>query len=263
MSMDSILEALLEPRLGDRTPVREILAGAYWTYVQSRFGGLSSTLRDRDPQHGDGGGPLFSAGELLGRPAGEVAALVRSGHPVARSIGLATLNSLVELDESRCVEKGAFDLLAERGAGRDVAVVGHFPFVPKLREKVRNLWVLEREPRPGDLPATEAPDILPRAEVVCLTGTSLLNGTLQGLLAHCRGAFVVLTGPSSPLDPRLFDFGIQAICGARVADAEGIRPYVAQGASFRQLRPHGVRLLALVAPGGLPHLPAPFPGANP
>lgn len=246
MSPDPILEALLADLPASDEPVREILVGAYWTMVNT---GLATTMRDQDPQHGDACGSLPDAGSLHRKTVRGLASYVRSEHPVAMSIGMAAINSLLNLDESRCTDRGAFDLLVEKGRGRKVAVVGHFPFVPKLRELAKELWVLEQRPRPGDLPAAEASRILPQCEVVCLTGTSLMNGTLDGLLALCHDAYVVLTGPSSPLSPVLFEFGIDAICGARVTDPAALSPFITQGASFKQLHSHGVRLLTLQRDG--------------
>ena len=47
--------------------------------------------------------------------------------------GLASINSLIEVDEERCVELNGGDLLAERGTGRKVVIVGHSPFIDALR----------------------------------------------------------------------------------------------------------------------------------
>lgn len=246
----SVLEALLEALPGPGIPVEEVLVGAHWTMVRSRHAGLATTLRDADPQHGDPCGPFADAGILHLKMAQDLARLVRMEHPLGRSIGLAAINSLLEVEETRCCERGAFELLAQQGQGRKVAVVGHFPFVDRLRELVGQLWVLEQRPRPGDHPADEATILLPRCDVVCLTGTTLLNGTFDDLMALCSHAFVVLTGPSSPLSPVLFERGVSAICGARVADPDGIRPFVAQGAAFKQFHTRGVRLLTLLRDAG-------------
>jgi len=62
---------------------------------------------------------------------------------------MATVNSLIDIDESKCIEKNAFEILLEKGKEGNVAVVGHFPWIPKLREKVQNLWVLEERLREG------------------------------------------------------------------------------------------------------------------
>jgi uncharacterized protein (DUF4213/DUF364 family) len=61
--------------------------------------------------------------------------------------------------------------------------------------------------------------VLPRADVVGITGSTLTNGTLEGVLALCRpDAFVVLIGPSTPLSPILFNYGVDVLCGTLVDD---------------------------------------------
>jgi uncharacterized protein (DUF4213/DUF364 family) len=87
--------------------------------------------------------------------------------------------------------------------------------------------------------------VLPQADVVALTGTSLLNHTFNDLIALCRpDAYVLLLGPSAPLTPVLFEAGVDAISGTRVHDAEQVLLSLAQGATFRQIkRMGGLRLL--------------------
>ncbi len=82
-----------------------------------------------------------------------------------------------------------------------------------MKEKVKNLWVLEQRIREGDLPAKEADRILPECDVVGITGTSFINHTIGRFIALCKKAYVILIGPTSPLSPILFDYGIDAICG--------------------------------------------------
>jgi uncharacterized protein len=240
-----MIDALIDSLAGTGTPVTDVCTGAYWTTVTARHTGLAATYRDLDPQHSDHGTSIEDAGRMIGKTAGELTLLARSENTVAAAIGVAAINSMIEIDEQACVEASAFDLLAAKSKGVDVAVVGHFPFIPKLRETARNVFVIEKRLRPGDLPEEEAENVLPRCQVVCLTGTALINHTLEGLLELCKGAYVVLTGPSSPLTPVLFEFGIHAICGARVTNPAEVRRYITQGASFRQVRRCGVRLLTM------------------
>lgn len=242
------LDALLDSLTHLDTPVKQVCTGAFWTLVTTRFSAVAATYRDLDLQHTDDPQMVPNAGHLTEKKAGELAEYARLAETVAASIGVAAINSLIEVDESRCVQESAFDILAEKGAGRNVAVVGHFPFIPKLREIARNVWVLERKLRPGDLRADEAARVLPKAEVVCLTGSALINKTLDDLLEACRGSYVVLTGPSSPMTPVLFEFGISAICGTRVTDPDTVIRFITQGACFRQLRANGVQLLTLRNP---------------
>ncbi|MGE4538111.1 MAG: hypothetical protein AB7D37_13625 [Desulfovibrio sp.] len=42
-----------------------------------------------------------------------------------------------------------------------MAVVGHFPFLPKVRQQAANLWVLENNPREGDF-GPERAEVFPR-----------------------------------------------------------------------------------------------------
>jgi len=126
--------------------------------------------------------------------------------------------------------------------------VGHFPFVERVRQAVGACWVLELAPRPGDLPAERADELLPQADVVALTGTSLINHTFDDLIALCRpDAFVLLLGASAPLTPVLFEVGVSATSGTRVVDPQAVLRLVGQGATFRQIkRGGGVRLLTMM-----------------
>ena len=151
-------------------------------------------------------------GRLLTYSAAQLAALAHSESLPETSVGFATINALLDVDVAACVEVNAADVIAERGAGRNVAIVGHFPFIPHLRSIAKTLWVLELRPREDDLPASMAADVLPQADVVALTGTSLLNHTFEELIALCRpDAFVVMLGGTTPLSPVLFEFGVD--CG--------------------------------------------------
>jgi len=183
-------------------------------------------------------------GKLIRKKALELADYAKSKNLLEACIGMATVNSLIDIDESKCIEKNGFEILLEKGKGGNVAVVGHFPWIPNLREKVQNLWVLEERLREGDLPSTDADRILPQCDVVGVTGTSFINHTLQDLLALCKKAFVVLIGPTSPLSSILFDYGIDAICGAKVVDEDKTIRSISEGATFKEVS--GVRLLTLM-----------------
>ena len=226
-------------------PVRDIRLGMFHTAVVSRHCGLAATLpRDALRQTP----PMVRVpGQLLQWSAGEVARLALSSSILEAAMGMAAINSLLEVDETACLELNAAELILQKGIGRAVAIVGHFPFLPRIRAAVRECWVLEKNPRMDDLPADKAGDYLPRADVVAITGTSLTNHTLDELLLLCRpDAYVILLGDTAPLSPILFEYGIAAVCGTRVADVELALSCVSQGATFRQIR--GVRRLTLLNP---------------
>jgi len=235
-----ILEDLFLSLKENDYPVKRVHTCVFWTGVISKHCGLSSTFRDERVPHDRG---VRDVGNLTQKTALELAEYARSESLLEASIGMATINSLIDIDESKCVEKNALDIILEKGKGKNVAVVGHFPWIPKLKGKVQNLWVLEQRIREGDLPAKEADRILPECDVVGITGTSFINHTLEGLLAFCERAFVVLIGPTSPLSPVLFDHGIDAICGVKIIDTDKVVRSISEGATFKEVT--GVKLLTL------------------
>jgi uncharacterized protein (DUF4213/DUF364 family) len=135
----------------------------------------------------------------------------------------------------------------QRGAGKNVALVGHFLFIPRLRKTVGNLWVIEQHPSGEDFPAESAADLIPQADVVALTASSLINHTLDTLLDLCNpDALVMILGPSTPLSPVLFDHGATIIAGSRMLDETVVLNSIGQGATFQQVK--GVRLLTFTRP---------------
>ncbi len=237
-----ILEDLLDHFTLQDVPVRDVRIGAHWTVVLTRGCGLASTMAEPPPHAGPS---VRGVGKLTEKGAAELMKLAHSEHFMEASIGMATMNSLIEIEEDKWSEANAFDILAAHGAGKDVAIVGHFPFVPKLKEIARNLWTIEKRPQPGDLEADRSSDILPRCQVVGITSTAFINHTLESLLELCQGAFVMLLGPTTPLTPLLFDYGIDAISGSKVVDEDQVLRHVSQGATFQQLHHAGVKLLTM------------------
>jgi uncharacterized protein (DUF4213/DUF364 family) len=239
-----ILDDLLEHLTPNEVALRDVIVGAHWTAVLARGCGLASTMGDPHPHTGPS---VRDAGKLSEKGTAELMNLARSEKLLEASIGMATINSLIEIDEKRCSEVNAFDVLAGQGRGKDVAVIGHFPFVPKLKELARNLWVIEQRPRPGDLEANRAADIIPRCQVVGITSTAFINHTIESLLELCRDAFVMLLGPTTPFTSLLFDYGIDALSGTKVVDEARVIRHVKEGATFQQIHHAGVRLLTMLS----------------
>jgi uncharacterized protein len=223
-------------------PLRDIRQGVFHTGVLTRYCGLAATLpRDALKQEG----PLVKEpGVLLDKTPRDLARMVYSDSILEAAIGMATINSLLEVDPGSCTELNAAEVILQKGEGKKVAIVGHFPFLPRVREKAKTLWVIEKNPRDGDLNETEADRFIPQADVVALTGTSLTNHTLPHLLELCKPeAFVIMLGDTVPLSPVLFDYGVDALSGTRVVDADLALRFVSQGANFRQMK--GVKLLTM------------------
>lgn len=228
--------------LNFQASLRDIRQGPFQTAVLTRQCGLASTPHDSGPHHDKN--PVEKAGFLLEESAESLARLSLSPSELEAAIGMAAINSLLEVDESYCEELNAGELLMEKGEGKTVAVVGHFPFVSRLRSVAGEFAVLEKNPREGDLGEAEAGNILPRADIIGITGTAFTNHTIENLLDLCPpGAYMVVLGGTAPLSPVLFDYGIDAVAGTLVTDPEAVLRSVSQGATYRQIK--GVRRLTM------------------
>jgi uncharacterized protein (DUF4213/DUF364 family) len=219
----------------------------FHTAVVTRHCGLAATLpRDALRQRG----PMVKEpGDLLEKSAAELARLAYSESILEAAIGVATLNSLLEVDEGDLIELNAAELIMEKGAGKKVAIVGHFPFVPRISDTAKQLWIIEKNPVKGDYPEAEADRLLPQADVVAITGSALTNHSLEHLLGLCRStSFVILLGDTTPLSPVLFDYGVDALAGTRVTDSDRVLKCISQAANFRQIG--GTRRLIMMRPGG-------------
>ncbi|MGD8985257.1 MAG: DUF364 domain-containing protein [Desulfobacteraceae bacterium] len=237
-----ILEELIS-MLNVNASAKDIRQGVFHTGVLTRNCGLASTLpRDALRQER----PLVKEpGTLVQKSTLELAQMAHSESILEAAIGMATINSLISIDSESCVELNARDLIAEKGQGKSIAMVGHFPFIPKLREIAKELWVIEKNPRDDDFTEEEAENLIPQADVVGITGTAFTNHTFENLLTFCRpNAYVVVLGDTTPLSPFLFDYGVDAISGTKVVDPELALRCVSEGANYRQIR--GVRRLTMM-----------------
>jgi uncharacterized protein len=159
-------------------------------------------------------------GKLRGRRAGDLAREALSGHGIRRTVGIATVNALADYcwqyrphpDVELRQGGDAFDATDIR-PGDSIVVVGAFvPFLKELKRRGQPYLVLEQDPStlkadelPFFRPAEQAVEILPRADVVLITGSTLVNNTLERLLALTRPeARVTIVGPTVGMLPDAF-----------------------------------------------------------
>ncbi|MFN2145910.1 MAG: Rossmann-like domain-containing protein [Anaerolineales bacterium] len=232
--------------------VEKICVGAHWSAVvvdiegQRRCGLASNPIKafelDQAQQH--------AISEYQKLTALEVARLVLDHDPAFSGVGMAAINALLPQEPDQWTDANAGDLIADKGKGKRVALVGHFPFVDNLRQRVGQLDILELRPRDGDIPASFAPEVIPQADVVAITSMAFVNGTMEGLLELCQPhSFVIVLGPSTPLSPLLFSAGVDMLGGSIVERIDPVCQSILNGDSFQQVRQHGVRLVAIENPG--------------
>jgi len=222
--------------------VRDIRQGLFYTAVLTRNCGLGATL----PQDvlNQNQPSVERPGFLLAKTSRELIRMAYSESILEAATGMATINSLLEIDDGLCDDLNAGKLIADKGRDKAVAIVGHFPFIPKLREAASKLWVIEKNPREGDFGENEAEMLIPQADVIGITGTAFTNHTIEQLLKMCNPkAYIVVLGGTTPLSTVLFDYGVNAISGTKVTDPELALCCVSQGATYRQIK--GIRQITM------------------
>lgn len=242
----SVIDAILEEHSScPEIEFLDIRVGPYWTVVKSSAGtGMASTMARHVDRHS--GDPIQAAGSLVELDFGEIVGLLRSSSVPEAAVGLAAVNSLTNGKRKTFEEINAREVLKDRGKGRAVAIIGRFPFVDELRSICRELWVFEKGSgrRVDDLGPEHVADVLPHAEVVAISATTLINHSFDEISPFIDPqAFSMMLGPSTPMMSRLFDFGLDLLCGSVIDDPTSVFRAVEQGAVTRQIS--GVRRVAL------------------
>ena len=159
-------------------------------------------------------------GKLRGRPALDFAKEALGDHGIRRAVGIAAMNALADTcwrqrphpETELRLGIDAFDATAI-SPGDKVVIIGAFvPFLRELKRRRQPFLVLEQDPatlKPEELPffrpANEAPTVVPKADVLLVTGTTLLNDTLDALLHLAKpAARVTMVGPTVSLLPEAF-----------------------------------------------------------
>ncbi len=240
-----ILDDLLST-LNTDAEVKDIRQGFFHTAVVTRYCGLAATLpRDVLRQEKIA---VAEPGFLTHKSALELARLCYSVNLLEASMGMATINSLIQFDESKCPNLNARDLILQRAEGKRVVIIGHFPFVPSLRQAAHSVWVIEKNPQQGDFAENEAEKLIPQADIIGITGTAFTNHTIENILSLCDpGAFKVVLGDTTPMSPILFDYGIDALSGTRVADVNLVLRCVSEAATYRQIQ--GIKQFTMTREG--------------
>ena len=230
----------------------DVRVGLHWTAVVAEVAGkeqcgLSSTISlPHDHTHGVN---VPSAGKLLDLESSELAAYANSDRPTMTSIGIATINALLPQGNIPYVELNAESVIAEYGKDKNVAIIGSFPFVPNLKNIVKKIFVIEKNPELSEYSPEDAKTILPTCDVIAITGMTLVNHTFDEIIKYCPDRSTkLMLGPSTPLSPVLFDYGIQLLSGSIVRKIGSVLKSVGQGANFKQVHRAGVDLVTIKSP---------------
>jgi uncharacterized protein (DUF4213/DUF364 family) len=187
-------------------------------------------------------------GKIAGRKAVQVLEDLYRAQDLRRALAIATLNALAETLWLRDGPPTASELHSGDGfdalpiePGQRVALVGAFPpYMRELRRRGQSFNVLELDPAtlkpeeiPYYVPAERAPEILPHVDIFITTGTTLINGSLDGLLCLLRpGTEAAVIGPTATLimEPYVRR-GVTVVGGTRVLAPDELLELLAEGGS--------------------------------
>jgi len=262
---------ILGPEM-ERITVERLVVGLFFTGVKLSSGaaGTASTARRAIPEAVCCPDTTMMMPELSREPGQFRGSLARdllreteAPGPVRRAIGIATMNALAEMcwhrqpnpDVELRAGVDAFDAAAIR-PGENVVMVGAFvPFLRALKQAGQRFTVLEMDPatlKPDEMPfyrhASEAAAVVPSADVVLMTGTTLLNDTMEHLLALCGPrARVVVVGPTVSLWPSAYlRRGVDILGGTRVTKPDEFLDTLAEGGSGRHFFGRSAEKVVLV-----------------
>ncbi|NLA12061.1 MAG: DUF364 domain-containing protein [Firmicutes bacterium] len=221
MIMEKVLEKA-QPYLEGRT-VQDAVIGLSLIAVELDNGsiGVSYVLR----KGLRGGCSVFPYGQqLLGKDASGAAAwAVSGGDNLQRAIGTAVLAAASQgqtLPDSETAER-PFGI--ELRSSDIVGMIGNIaPVAEAIRPRVQEIYLFdEGKEKCGEsgaplLSQEEQPRLLPRCDLVLLTGTTVINGSVDGLLKLCdRAREVVMIGASTPVFPDAFaGSGLTVLAGS-------------------------------------------------
>jgi len=187
-------------------------------------------------------------GKMRGRRAADFLDEVHHQDGIRRAVGVAAMNALAAFCWD-CKPHPAVDLETDVDAfdaariapDQMVVVVGAFvPFLRELKRRGNPYLVLEQDPavlKADELPfyrhASQAPVVVPQADVILITGTTLLNDTLDDILAAAKpNACKVVVGPTVGLVPDAYlRRGCDILGSIRVTDADKFLDVLAEGGS--------------------------------
>ncbi|MBN2694621.1 hypothetical protein JXR93_08160 [bacterium] len=222
--MKAIFETLLK-EIKNRE-IKRVKASQHMIAIESERVGLASNLGDsNDISDYIGKRDIFSFAEMI-----------FSDNLLERSLAIAAINSaLPEIQNREITAENGYNLLERYGVDKTVGVIGHFPFVKKLKPLVKNLYVFELEPQEGDISADQFSKYIGEIDILGLTATTLINNTYEGIYNQFhKNLKTIMIGPSTPMSDIMFSFGIDVLSGSIVDNGDLFFSEMERNLHFRE-----------------------------
>jgi len=189
-----------------------------------------------------------NSGKMKGTPVSELIEAISQGNSLRKAIGIAVLNALSQTcwqknpPQSYTIENGvdALDVVDIPENAYAVVVGALAPFIKKLKKRGKEFTILEMDPltlKPDEMPffahGSRASEFVPKADVLVITGTTLINDTLDNLLHLAKPeAHIAVVGPTASLLPdAFFKRGVDLIGGISVTRPDELLDILAEAGS--------------------------------
>ncbi len=190
------------------------------------------------------------AGRLKGMKVTDTFPYLTQPAPIKRAIAIATLNALSDGIWRENPGEGAGRYRIEEGDDifslgpgkiqKAVVIGALIPIVKTFKEKripyriaELDIRTLKAEELPFFVSQEDLPGELKTADLVVISGTTLLNDTLEEILSFCcTDATILLIGPTATMLPEsFFSRGVTALAGNRVINGEETLDVLTEGGS--------------------------------
>ncbi len=227
-------------RSADPTQVIEdIRIYTNWVLVKTSTWSLSTIFRGM-PGFEDRPGMDSWMGDWLGKPGLESAReLLSSRDTLRRAVGMACLKSLLPVPP-RVISGNAITMVEAAAAKVPTCFIGYFKEAAEWREKGLPVTIVELFPKPGDTHWDDADEVLGKAQIVLMSGLTVVNETLSAVIRRTPSARIrVMMGPTVPPSPVLFDYGIDMLGVTLVSDMKLMARYAELGGGSISYSPPG------------------------
>lgn len=238
----------------DNLTVDRVVFGLFFTGVKlsNGVGGLSYTpiksLNDAVCCPSSAEAMPFS-GKMVGKNVRYFLDGMFSGQALKKTLGIAIINALEttcwnlgKRNENYVVHRDTDPIeMMKITEGSYTVVVGALvPYIKTLIKENREFSILEmdRSTLKGKeldhfVPADEFASIVPKADYMIITGTTLINDTLEGLLELVKpGAKIIVVGPTVSMEPEpLFKRNVNYVGGVLVTDPDRLLDILAEAGS--------------------------------
>jgi uncharacterized protein (DUF4213/DUF364 family) len=240
-----LLKSRYKTRL-EELVISDVRIGLYLTAVRlsDDSTGTSATLADENPVCSKSGRDFgdYSPLKIKGKKALDILE-VQKDSPTISSLKTAVLNAvsskIISSANYKIVENCDPVQLLDLNFRKTITIVGAFQsYIRKISETKNKLNVLElnenalaSDQRKFFVPACEYDNVIPSSDIVIITGQTLVNRTIDELLAAVSpGTEVIVTGPSSGLLPDiLFENKVTIIGTSRIISPEILFDIVSEG----------------------------------